>query len=584
LNRVAWVVVSLLFCVPLFVGLGLTDMQNDEAIYSFGADVMAASGNWLSPKSSPWETEPFLEKPPLKIWIVAAPIRLGLLPDNEFGLRFWDALFGSAAFLYVFAIGRRIGGSICGVLSVLMLFVQRSLVFEHGLRSNNMEATLVLAYCAGIYHFIAWTSSSSDTRSRFHVFAVALYFVLAFMTKFVAALFLPVIIAAVLLARRVDRMRLARSWRLWLAAAALAVVIVSPWFAYQHVRYGAVLWEALFGSAVYARFTGYLDPAHVQPWHYYLSRMWSEAATARTLLWTLGGLVLLCWRSVRTNRADELTILLWFALPVGLISLGTSKLYHYAYPFLPPLALAAGYVASLAVGAVTSGLEWLSGWVGRSIPRAARTAFDSRVGRRLALAIGVTSCLVALPALAMGSFKLALWGDVVLRVSTPFRVLPVLVLAVLVSRRARPLAVVAAVLILAPVLPVDAYQRNVSSLSVERHPLRSLGECLQRVAEGHADASGRSPIYAEDGRASHPAAFYLRRLGRWSFETASDANVYTSLFGQPRPVLLSASRFRTLDVGDRLKNIPAVPVLDQVMLLPGPFGACAIDNGRSLWR
>ena len=36
----------------------------------------------------------FLEKPPLKFWIVAAPIRAGLLPHDEFGLRFWDAVFG----------------------------------------------------------------------------------------------------------------------------------------------------------------------------------------------------------------------------------------------------------------------------------------------------------------------------------------------------------------------------------------------------------------------------------------------------------------------------------------------------------
>ena len=32
------------------------------------------NGDWLEPKSSPSETEVFLEKPPLKFWIVAAPI------------------------------------------------------------------------------------------------------------------------------------------------------------------------------------------------------------------------------------------------------------------------------------------------------------------------------------------------------------------------------------------------------------------------------------------------------------------------------------------------------------------------------
>ena len=44
-------------------------------------------------------------------------------------------------------------------------------------------------------------------------------------------------------------------------------------------------------------------------------------------------------------------VLLWATLPLALISVGTSKLYHYAYPFLPPLALAAGYLVALLVHA-----------------------------------------------------------------------------------------------------------------------------------------------------------------------------------------------------------------------------------------
>ena len=36
-------------------------------------------------------------------------------------------------------------------------------------------------------------------------------------------------------------------------------------------------------------------------------------------------------------------------MPIALISLGSSKLYHYAYPFLPPLTLAAGYLVALVV-------------------------------------------------------------------------------------------------------------------------------------------------------------------------------------------------------------------------------------------
>src|SRR5262245_66313583 len=106
-----WLLLALLlFALPLFFGLRSLDLETDEAIYSFAVERMLVDGEWLQPKSSPSDTTVFLEKPPLKFWIVAAPIKLGLLPRDEFGLRFWDAVMGSLAFLYIFAIGSRLAG------------------------------------------------------------------------------------------------------------------------------------------------------------------------------------------------------------------------------------------------------------------------------------------------------------------------------------------------------------------------------------------------------------------------------------------------------------------------------------------
>ena len=95
LSRPWLALVLVAFCLPLFVGLGTPDLGTDEAIYSFAVDRILETGDWLVPKSSPSETDPFLEKPPLKFWIVALPIKAGLLPHDEFGLRFVDAVAGS---------------------------------------------------------------------------------------------------------------------------------------------------------------------------------------------------------------------------------------------------------------------------------------------------------------------------------------------------------------------------------------------------------------------------------------------------------------------------------------------------------
>jgi len=582
---VLWLVlVGALFCLPLFIGLGRTDLQSDEAIYSFGADVMVADGDWLTPKSSPSANVAFLEKPPLKFWIVAAPIRLGLLPDNEFGLRFWDAVFGGVAFLYLFAIGRRIGGPMCGMAAVLMLFVHRPLLFEHGLRSNNMEASLLLAYCGGICHFLLWRESNEHARGRLHVLAVTLYFVLGFMTKFVAALFLPAIIAAVLMPRRTDRLWLVQRWRELLAAAALAGLLIAPWFIYQHLRVGAAFWEDILASSVYTRLTTYLNPEHVQPWHFYVTSIWNQLVAARTELWILGGLGLLLWRTLRKGWFDGATILLWFALPMGVISIGTSKLYHYAYPFLPPLALAGGYLAAVALTFVASSLSWLIGQVDRRLPRAARAALDMRAVRAALMVVLAASGLMVAAIVVLGPFKLAPWGHELLRASTPYRMLLVVGVAVILWRRIGPMTMMAAVLIVATLLPGTAYREELAQLTVERHPLRSLRDCIRRVGAGHEEGSGRPPVYVEVGKISHPVAFYLRTLGRWSPVDPSDSDIYTSLYLKPRPVLLAPSRFHALEAAwtdrGRLADIPAVPAIDGVLLLPGPFEACAVDFRR----
>ena len=326
-------VVLVLFALPLFVGLGGRDLRGDEAAHSFSVDRILESGDWLAPKSSPSEDAVFLEKPPLKFWIVAAPIKLGLLPHNEFGLRFWDALFGGLAFLYVFAIGSRLKGGLCGAVAVLILFVHNPLLFEHGLRGNNMEAALLLCYCGGLYHFMAAMSAGHVRSRRRHAVAVGLYFALGFMVKFVAALFLPIVLGAATLIFGAWRVKAFRDWRMWAGVCALAFALIAPWFIYSQIRFGALLWQVMFASQVYTRLTSFLDPAHLQPWSFYFVSMYREFANSESLMLVGAGLVVLLIQTIRTRWVEGGTVLLWLGLPLVAISAGTSKLYHYAYPY-----------------------------------------------------------------------------------------------------------------------------------------------------------------------------------------------------------------------------------------------------------
>ncbi len=255
----------------------------------------------------------------------------------------WDALFGAIAFLYVFALGRRLAGNICGVVAVFTLFVYRPLLFEHGLRDNAMEGPLFLSYCGGMYHYLAWAAADRQKRAPAHATAVMLYFVLGFMTKFVASVFLPIVLVIATLTNRGALRKSVAEWRVWSALALVAIVLIAPWFVYQYQNEGVGLFRVMFGEHVYTRFTTSLDPGHLHPWNFYYVTMFRQLGYSGTAWLVTAGAVLLLVNTVRQPSLDKLLIVYWFAIPVALISIGTSKLHHYLYPFLPPLALAAGY-------------------------------------------------------------------------------------------------------------------------------------------------------------------------------------------------------------------------------------------------
>ncbi len=582
-----------LFCLPLFVGLGRGDVQDDEAIYSFGVDRLLESGDWLAPKSIPYEDEPFLEKPPLKFWIVAGPMRLGLLPHNEFGLRFWDAAFGGAAFVYVFLIGTRLMNPIAGVMAVLILFVHSRLIFDHGLRSHNMEAALLLGYCGGVYHFLAWAGpSSARRRPALHAMAVGLYFVLGFMTKFVAALFLPAVLGLAMLTMPAYRRRLLAAWPTWAAVGVLVLALVLPWFVWASVRYGAFLWDMMFASHVVTRFTAYLDPAHVQPWHFYVTEMRHELAVSGTLFFAATGLLVLLVQTVKRRWPEGLVVLLWFSVPVVAISLGTSKLYHYLYPFLPALALAGGYAVALALAVLPAPLnrlmrERLSPW-----RRTLELIWQRSWLRGALLAVAVAAAGLALATLVVGPVRVELPGIGTFSSSGIFRpILVALVFGVLggaIRAATRTLVVVLVV----SLLPLPAYRRTLVRLTEGEAPLRSARDCVLDVQRRVAGPGLH--VDAPPAAISYPLYYYLRRVRPWTrAETASE--LFDRYLHDPdswRPILVWEPTYQRYWHGSNgdgdppalRRASPSMLVFEDIasntlLLLPGPYAACAAEAG-----
>jgi 4-amino-4-deoxy-L-arabinose transferase-like glycosyltransferase len=583
--------IILVFGVPLFLGLGAADMRNDEAIYSYAVQRILETGDWLLPRTIP-DDFPFLEKPPLKFWLVAAPIAAGVLPLDEFGLRVWDALFGALSFVYVFLLGRSLGGVVCGGTAVLMLFSLPSLVFEHGLRSNNMEAPLLLAYCGGLYHFARWLQPprSSPEALPMHAAAVTAYFVLGFMTKFVAAFFLPMICGAALLLMPGGWRRFCSAWRDWRWPAVAAVAIGAPWFVYQTQQFGAHFWRVIFGAHVYTRLTGFLDPQHLQPWNAYFLWTWRDFSVANGAWLGVAGLVRLVAGAWTGRPPLARMILLWWALPFVLISLGTSKIFHYAYPFLPPLALGAGWVVSDAA-------RWIDGRLAGVAPMSALMSTAPVAGSRSPRWRIASRVLVTCATLFVGA---AIWtamagrltwkvdGEPLIRNSSIVR--PIVVAAVLLllagHRRIAVRTGITAGFVL--ILPIEGYHRILERMTAPDRPLGVAGECAANIRRSGVPV-GEGFYNAAALAADHPYYYYLRHTGPWLLaDHPVDDQLQRRLFvaGAQTPIVLSRKDYELLTVriatlwtahGETASRPPLTGIAREdsvVVLLPGPYAAC----------
>ena len=589
IGRLWLALVLALFCLPLFVGLGLGDVRDDEAIYSFAVDRIIESGDWLEPKSIPNEDWAFLEKPPLKFWIVALPIELGLLPHNEFGIRFWDVVFGGISFVYVFLLGARLLNPVCGVVAVLILFVHWPLLFHHGLRSNNMEAPLLLCYCGGIYHYLRWTDRQA--RKGLHAAGAGLYFVLGFMTKFVAALFLPVVLAVSVVAIRSHRRGFIRDWKLWAKVGALVVLLVAPWFVWASLTYGRFLWDMMLTAHVYTRFTAYLDPSHLQPWSFYLTSLRTEFANSGSALLVIAGLIVFVAQTIRRRWADGLVVVLWFAIPVAIISTGTSKLYHYAYPFLPPLALAGGYVVALTLllAPIPAGRLLES----RAIawPPRMRAFLARPVVRGGLLGVATLSVAMAIFSVTVGPIRLDIPGLGTLRSSGIFRPLLVATLFWVLAGATKGMARTIILVLVISLLPLPAYRRTLAAFSESEHPMRTARDCLLAVQQ----QVGGPGLYVDTPpeTISHPLYYYLRHIRPWTRTKTPSSNTrldrYLNDPEEWRPILIWEPIYQKFwhtprRPGGRTRRelSPSVVVFEDIgsnvfLLLPGPYAVCGAE-------
>ena len=286
------------------------------------ATEMLESGVWLVPTLG---GRPRLQKPPLYSWVTAAAAELAGGP-SVLALRAVSVASGLALVALVFAWGHSLGGFGSGLASALALVAMGQFWWS----ATHATADMLLAL---------FTTAALLAFERRMLPALALLFVLAFLTKATAALVNVLVPIAVWLA--VERsLRTALEPRV-LAWAAVALLCSMAWYA-------AILVLVPGSPALLREFffvplgAGHSDLAsdHYRSVLWYVPRFLGAAAPAILLLpWLVrDGVRTRFWRDApRTRFVATSAIAIFVAW-----SLVPQKGRHYLLPILPLFALLCG--------------------------------------------------------------------------------------------------------------------------------------------------------------------------------------------------------------------------------------------------
>jgi len=316
----------------LFALGGYQLRSSTEPRVAGAAAEMLISGDWVVPKLN---GEPFLEKPPLSLWLDSAAMRvLGVTP---LAARLASALAGIATVLVLFTALRRWGRPTGEALLAGALLLTMA-AFWSNTRQVGEDALLTLGTTLALCCYFQATRRR-DGRAWI---GYALGIAIATLSKGVLGLALTgMVIFAYLLITTLQARRL--RWGDWLrpALATLPGLIpVGLWlfFLYQRGGLDAVA-EILLANSV-GRFAGDFDNGgHFEPVYYYLVKL-PEIFQP----WTVPALLGL-WAGLKKASADRTALFLacWLLAPFVLLSLSSGKRMVYLLALYPAAAIVAAH-------------------------------------------------------------------------------------------------------------------------------------------------------------------------------------------------------------------------------------------------
>ena len=327
-----------------FFALGNHELQGStEARVAGIAMAMHLDNNWVVPQLF---REPFLEKPPLSLWIDAGAIRL--FGGTTWAVRLASAFAGLFSVMLLYAMLRRFGRpQTLAFSAALMLATMAS--YWSNVRGVGEDSLLSLGVTTAL---LAFYQAVRPERQGSSVGAWALFtggMVIATLSKGVLGLAMPGIVIFVYLASTSvmdKRLRIGD----WLKPALLTLLALVPlliWLGFLFQRGGLqAVGEVLWTNSV-GRFSGsFVEAGHYEPIYYYLAKL-PQAFLPWNILVYLG---LWHFRKSLVRNRYHLFFSVWLVAQFTLLTLASSKRTVYLMALTPAAAVLAAEYARVLLG------------------------------------------------------------------------------------------------------------------------------------------------------------------------------------------------------------------------------------------
>ncbi|WP_049827950.1 glycosyltransferase family 39 protein [Pseudomonas sp. URIL14HWK12:I6] len=325
----------LLAALLFFFALGNHQLQGStEARVAGIAMEMHLDDDWVTPRLF---GEPFLEKPPLSLWLDAGAMRVfGVSP---WAVRLASAVAGLLSVMLLYGMLRRFGRPKAVAWTAGILLATMASYWSN-VRGVGEDALLALGVTTALLAFFQAQRAPNAANSLLFIVGIAI----ATLSKGVLGLAMPgVVIFAYLLADNLIDKRLKVG--AWLRPGLLTLVGLIPlliWLAVLYQRGGShAVAEVLLTNSV-GRFSGsFVEAGHYEPFYYYLAKL-PEAFLPWNILVYLG-----LWHFRKELKANRYLLFfsLWIVAQFIMLTLASSKRTVYLMSMTPAAAVIAAEYA-----------------------------------------------------------------------------------------------------------------------------------------------------------------------------------------------------------------------------------------------